>query len=108
MAITFNEASVPSEDLRVGVRCRRLLTTARVPGTKVLLDRLEIDPRAELDIAVGRGALAWLQVLEGEAMLASGGQRLELADAHVAFLPPETSGTLSAPRGAVVLYAQVP
>jgi len=51
--------------------------------------------------------LAWLQVLDGECVLRHDGRAEELDDAHIAFLPPEFRGTISA-KHAAILYAEVP
>ena len=52
MAITFNEEDVPREALAERVVRRRLLTDARVAGTKILLDRIDLAARAALAIGV--------------------------------------------------------
>ena len=59
-------------------------------------------------LAVPAQGLAWFQILQGEAVLAHGGERLALTDAHVAFLPPEYSATISSSRGGVLLYGEIP
>ena len=41
-------------------------------------------------------------------MLTHGGERQTLTDAHVAFLPPGYSATVSSGRGAVLLYGEIP
>jgi len=51
--------------------------------------------------------VAWLQGLDGQALLAHGDTQT-LSDAHVAFLPPGFSATLSAERGATLLYGEIP
>ena len=47
-------------------------------------------------------------MLEGEAVLAHGGGREVLTDAHVVFLPPGYVATLSSSGGAVLLYGEIP
>ena len=108
MAITFNERDVESEPLARGVLRKRLLTDARVAGTKVWLDRVELAPAAEFAIDVGAADLAWFQVLEGSAALRHDAETVELGSSHIVFLPPGFRGTLTAQTGAALLYAQVP
>lgn len=107
MAITFNEATVAAESIGDGARRQRLLTAARVPGTNILLDRLTLAPGATVRLDVSSNNLAWFQMLEGEATL-SHGQRHDLSEAHVAFLPPGFQATLSTGTGAALLYAEIP
>jgi len=86
---------------------QRLLTEARVKGTKVLLDRWTLGPgpcRARTRLP----RLAWFQLLEGEANLSSAAGSQTLTADHVAFLPPGFRGTLAVRNDATVLYAGVP
>jgi quercetin dioxygenase-like cupin family protein len=108
MAMSFNQDSVAAQPLSPGVARQRLLTEARVPGTKVFLDRLTIAAGASLELNVPRESLAWFQVLEGESVLRHVGGMAELTDAHIAFLPPGFCGTLAAGDKAVLIYAEVP
>ncbi len=59
-------------------------------------------------LAVPAEGLAWFQILHGEAVLAHDGEHLTLTDAHVAFLPPGYSATISSSRGGVLLYGEIP
>jgi mannose-6-phosphate isomerase-like protein (cupin superfamily) len=108
MATAFNEGSVAAEALTPDVQRQRLLSTARVRGAKVNLDRLTCAPGAHHSIGVSARNVAWFQVLEGHVTLkhAYGEERLE--DVHVAFLPPGFEASLAAPAGATLLYAEVP
>lgn len=108
MAITFNESTVAPEPLAPAVERQRLLTTARVPRTRIVLDRVRLAPAASIDVDVAPGDLAWIQLLEGEALLAHADGNVELGSTHVVFLPPGWSGMLSSATGAVLLHAQVP
>ena len=108
MAITFNECDVASEPLARGVTRKRLLTDARVAGTKVWLDRVELAAAAAFVIDVSAADLAWFQVLEGSASLRHDGGTVELGSSHIVFLPPAFNGTLIARTDAALLYAQVP
>lgn len=108
MAITFNESSVAAEASGSGVMRQRLLTTARVKDTNILLDRLVLGAGARLAIRVPAGNLAWFQVLTGAATLAHADGSEALTDAHIVFVPPSFDGSLSAPQGATLLYAEVP
>ena len=69
MAITFNESSVAAEPFGVHAKRRRLLTTARVAGTQILLDRLTLEAGAVIELEVAAGSLAWFQMLDGAATL---------------------------------------
>ena len=108
MAVTFNESSVWAEVLATGIERQRLITAARVPGTKILLDRMKLSPAASTSLDIAAGDLAWLQMLEGEALLTHGGAKVQLGATHIVFLPAGFSGTFTAKAGAVFLYAQVP
>src|SRR4051812_19753245 len=108
MAVTFNQNSVAPDTISHGVSRQRLLTAERVPGTKVLLDRLTLEPGSRLELSVPETSLAWFQVLEGVTLLRGQRDPVELGDSHIVFLPPRFKGILSAQRAAVVLYAEVP
>jgi quercetin dioxygenase-like cupin family protein len=108
MAVSFNQNSVQAQPLSRGVARQRLLTEARVPGTKVFLDRLTLDPAAALELNVAHDSVAWFQILEGKPALRHVGVRAELTDAHIAFLPPGFCGTLAATDKATLIYAEVP
>ena len=108
MAVTFNESTVWPEVMKPGVERQRLLTAARVPGTRILLDRIKLAPQTSIDIDVAAGDLAWFQMLEGEALLTHGGAKVALGGTHIVFLPAEFSATLATREGATFLFAQVP
>jgi len=108
MATIFNESAVAAEPAANGTACQRLLTQARVPGTRILLDRLTLAPGGTAGLSAPVQGLAWFHVLEGEATLERGGTRQALSDAHVAFLPPGDMVTLSSGGGAAVLCGEIP
>ena len=108
MATIFNESSVATEPAGHGAARQRLLTEARVEGTRILLDRLTLSAGGEVKLAVPAQSVAWLQVLDGEALLAHGGGRQILSDAHVVFLPPGFAATLSSADGAALLFGEIP
>jgi mannose-6-phosphate isomerase-like protein (cupin superfamily) len=108
LAITINQESVWSEVLTPGIERRRLLTTARLPRTKVLLDRVTLARGKTLELSVAPGDLAWLQMLEGDIQLADPPARLALGPTHVVLLPQKASVTATGPKGAVFLHAQIP
>ena len=108
MAITFNEEDVPGESLAEGVARRRLLTDARVAGTKILLDRLDLAAGASLAIGVTSTDLSWLQILEGTASIKADDGTIDLGASHIVFLPPGSRVSLTASTNAALLYAQVP
>src|SRR5450756_2438272 len=101
MATIFNESEIAAEPAQRGAARQHLLTDARVPGTRILLDRLALAPGGEARLAVLAQGLAWFQMLQGEVVLAHDGERQVLTDAHVVFLPPRYAG-------AVLLYGEIP
>ena len=108
MAVTFNERAVDAQPFGVSGYRQRLLTEARVKGTHVLLDRWALGPGAVIELGLAERDLAWFQLLEGKAVLASADGSHPLTADHVAFLPPGFRGTLAAHGDAVVLYAEIP
>jgi quercetin dioxygenase-like cupin family protein len=108
MAIVVNERDVATEPFGVNVKRQRLLTDARVKGTRVLLDRWSLAPGAIAILEVPAGNLAWFQVLEGEAAFTHAGGEERLTPEHIVFLPPRCRGSLASRAGAVLLYAEVP
>ena len=55
MAIKFNESDIGAEAFGGNARRQRLLTAARVPNTKVLLDRITLDAGAIIDRFIREG-----------------------------------------------------
>lgn len=108
MAVTFNESSVWAEVLTPGVERQRLLTTGRVPRTRILLDRMKLGAGVSMELRVAPGDLVWFQMLEGETQLTHGPARIGLGATHIVFLPSGFSGTLTTKAGAILLYAQLP
>jgi quercetin dioxygenase-like cupin family protein len=108
MATIVNEDAIAAEAAERGAARQHLLTAARVPGTRILLDRLTLAPGGQVRLAVLACGLAWFQMLEGEAVLAHGGDHQALTDAHVVFLPPSCAVTISTSHGAVLLYGEIP
>jgi len=108
MAVTFHESSIPAVQHGPGVQRQAMLTTGRVRGTKVLLDRLTLKGGTAVPLDIPRSDLAWFQVLHGSVQLAHGDRDDALTSAHIAFLPPGFLGRITSAAGAVLLYAQVP
>ena len=108
MATIFNESTVAAEPADNGTARQRLLTEVRVPGTRILLDRLRLAPGGIAHLSVPAQGLAWFQVLDGEATLEHGGTRTTLTDAHVAFLPPGYAAALASSDGVTLLYGEIP
>ena len=108
MAITLNESTVAAETLAPGVKRQSLLTARHTQDGKVLLDRLSVDADRTHTFAIARGDLAWLQILEGEAVLRHGGASDALTQAHIVFLPPGFHGTLDTKSGVTLIFATVP
>ncbi len=108
MAITINESTVAAEPIAAKVKRQRLLTAQHTPDGKVLLDRLTIEAGGTLTLHIGAGDLAWVQILEGSAILTHGDASESLTHAHIVFLPPGFSGTLATQNGVTLIYATVP
>jgi len=108
MAIIFNESAVTAEPAGQGASRQHLLTQARVPGTRILLDRLELAAGGATMLKVPQQSVAWLQGLEGETVLEFGASRHTLTDATVAFLPSGFAGTLTSAKGGALLYGEIP
>lgn len=108
MAVIFNESSVPTTPDAGGLSRQCLLTTDRVQGTAIRLDRLTLAPGRQARLTVPATSVGWLQGLEGEAVLTRGGTNNALSDAHVVSLPPGFTATLSSARGATLLYGEIP
>lgn len=108
MATIFNESTVAAASAGDGTVRQELLTAKRIPGTRILLDRFTLAAGGTLRLGVPAAGIAWFQVLDGEATLASGAMRELLTDAHVAFLPPGLSAALSSHAGATLLYGEIP
>ena len=106
MAVTINEDSVAAIAVSAGVRRQPLMTTAN--NTSVIVDRLLLAAGASHILKIAAGNLAWFQVLDGAATLTHAGGTLELTQAHVAFVPPSFTGTLTSMQGATLLFAEVP
>src|SRR5450756_76759 len=98
MATIFNESEIAAEPAQRGAACQHLLTDARVPGTRILLDRLTLAPDGEARLAAPAQGLAWFQMLQGEVVLAHDGERQALTVVHLVILRPPyaTAGRSSA------------
>lgn len=111
MAFTINEADVsrePVDGAASGHERQRLITRARVPAARVLLDRWTLSGNGTARLTIPADSLAWFQILEGEVVLHGCGRNDALDASHIVFLPPGFSGTLAAATGAVLLVAEVP
>ena len=108
MAIIFNQETVAPEPAGAGARRQHLLTAARVPGTAILLDRIALEPGGETTLSVPAGSVAWLQGLDGQALLKHAGGDAVVSKAQVAVLAPGSSVTLRAAHGATLLYGETP
>src|SRR5665213_1830609 len=108
MATILNESAVAGEPFGNNATRQHLLTADRIPGTRILLDRLTLGAGGDTRLMVPKTSVAWIQVLDGEAVLAHGSASEMLSDAHVAFLPPGFAAGLSSARGATLLYGEIP
>ena len=59
-------------------------------------------------MAVPATSVAWIQPLDGQALLTHDGSRQTLSDANIAFLPPGFAATISTAAGAALLYGEIP
>jgi quercetin dioxygenase-like cupin family protein len=107
VATIFNQSDVRPIAAGERAQCQPLLNISRVPGTAILLDRLTLDAGGAMRLSVPKTSIAWLQGLEGAAVLRNGTETT-LTDAHVACLPAGFTGELRAAAGAVLLYGQIP
>ena len=108
MAISFNQSGVPEEAAGSRGTRQRLLTSQRIPGTSILLDRFTLAPGGSIALDVAAKDLGWLQMLDGEAIISLEGRDDPLLASHVAFLPPGANATLHSQGGAALIYATVP
>jgi quercetin dioxygenase-like cupin family protein len=108
MAIIFNQDEIAAEPAGAGARRQHLLTGARVSGTAILLDRIALDAGGEMTLFVPGGSVAWLQGLDGQALLKHAGGDAVVSKAQVAVLAPGSSVTLRAAHGATLLYGETP
>ncbi len=108
MATTFNESAVEQEAIAGGALRQRLLHSGRVPDTRVLLDRIVLEPGASLEMHTRRADVGWLQVLEGNPVLEHEADRRTLGSTDLVFLPPGCEARVSSRSSAVLLCAQVP
>lgn len=107
MALSFNHTTVAAEQIGKGVARQILLSEERVPGINFQLDRISLDAGTSHALRVADTALAWFQVLDGEAELVHGGTRDAIGAAHVVFLPPGFDGHVSTSSGATLLFADL-
>lgn len=108
MATIFNQSTIPAQRSGTGVERQKLLTRDRVPGTSILLDRLQLASGAALELAIHPQSVAWFQMFSGAAEIRHAGGTQTLSDTHVGLLPPGFRGTLATNSGATLLYAEVP
>jgi hypothetical protein len=84
MVCIVNERDCPQESLGNRATRRRLLTQERVPGVRVLVDRISVAARGDCELTVPVGSLGWFQVLSGSLSLKHDGVTDDLGDVHVA------------------------
>ena len=114
MAIIFNQSAVTAQPAGQGATRQQLLTATRVPGSGIRLDRLTLDRGGEALLAVPATSVAWIQLLDGQALLTDDDGRAMLtdaqmlSDANVAFLPPGFAAALRSRSGAALLYGEIP
>ena len=108
MATIFSHSTIRAESAGGGTQRQKLLTPDRVPGTSILLDRLQLASIASFEFVIHPQSVAWFQMLSGAADIQHSHGTQKLSDAHVGLLPPGFRGTLASSSGATLLYAEVP
>jgi len=92
-----------------GVRRRALLDRRRIPGTRVLADRIDFEAGGRFELSMPQDSLAWFLVLGGELKLELDAAGHALQEAHAVVLPIGCRATLTAgAAGARLLLAEVP
>jgi quercetin dioxygenase-like cupin family protein len=107
MAVTFNQVTVASENLKRGIARQALLSEQRVPNINFQVDRLAIDAGASHELSITPTALAWFQVLGGGGELVHGGVRQPITDSFVGFLPPGFKGQFESRSGMLILLVSL-
>ena len=108
MPIIYNQDSKPAQAIAGGVEVQRLIDTSVATQDQVRLERWQIAPGGTAPIAVTRGDLSWLQVVEGSISLTGSSGGHALGNVHIAFLPGGMEGRVTSTTGAVLLRAVVP
>ena len=88
MATIFNQSAVTAQPAGQGATRQQLLTATRVPGSGIRLDRLTLDRGGEALLAVPATSVAWIQPLEGQALLTHDGSRQTLTELISHFCRP--------------------
>ena len=108
MPVIFNQQSkaVNQRGRNVGVQC--LIDRSIASRDQVRLERWQMAPGSAADLAVRRGDIAWIQVLDGSVELSGSAGTHTLGNVHLAFLPGGFAGRLASSTGAEILHAEVP
>jgi quercetin dioxygenase-like cupin family protein len=108
MPVLFNHSDVKIDTTPEGVDVQHLITSERVGSDFIQLDRWSLVADLSAPMVLSAQDLAWFQLLEGTAILDGNTGKFELSTAHMVFLPPGYTGTLTAANACVVLYGRVP
>ena len=109
MVCIVHEDEVESTTAGRGVRRRAMLTRVRIPGARVLADRIDFNPGGRFELSMSADSLAWFLVLGGGLQLELDGALHQLHEAHAVVLPLACRGWLTADEaGARLLLAEVP
>ena len=108
MVCIVNETDCAQESCGNRALRRRLLTQDRVPGARVLVERISIGAGGSCELSVPAGSLGWFQVLSGGLTINHDGVTDNLNDVHVAFLPWRFAGQLTTVNGTELLHAEIP
>jgi quercetin dioxygenase-like cupin family protein len=109
MVCIVHEDEVEPVHVGRGARRRALLDRVRIPGTRVLADRIDLDPGGRFDLELHGDSLGWFLVLGGSLQLELDGAVHALQEAHAVVLPIGCRAALTAASaGARLLLAEVP
>jgi len=108
MPVLFNQDEAETKEIAPGVKCQILLDKPRTSNDRIMLQRILLEPGAQMPLSIANGSFAWTQLLSGEVIITAENIKDHLTKAHIALLPPDFEGTLSAETSCEVLLANVP
>lgn len=109
MVCIVHEGEVPAAVAGRGVQRRAMLDRKRVPGTRVLADRIDFDASGRFELSMDADSLGWFLVLGGDLQLEIDDVLHPLHEAHAVVLPIGCRCVMTAgATGARVLLAEVP
>ncbi len=108
MPVLFNQDDVQQDQIAAGVTSQVLLNEALIGNDRIMLQRLVIEPGAQMPLSTAPGGFAWAQLLSGTARLTADGIEDHLTKSHIVLLPPDFEGTLAGVEPCELLLANVP